>query len=447
MAVYPLLTEKQTFVDANGNLLAGGKLFVYAANTQTKVTSYAETDGASANSNPIVLNSRGEVPNGLYVSGGLQYKLVLAPSTDTDPPTSPIWTRDDLDPLGYVPPSSASSEWISGGAVATQTGATTFTVPGDQRAVFQVGRRVRAVITASPQLTYGTILTSVFGSGVTTVTMTALTTNLDSGLTGTLPDVGILAATNPSVPWYQTRTDTSLSIQSGGTWDAAGFRIGSAASNAPVATLENTTTDANASSLAFYKSRNALATQNGDIFGTVFAYGRDASNVQRFGGYMRWTQNGAAGATWVPGAFALQLVSGAGTDTNVISATTSAVNVPVPLQENATRVFSRNSAYVSAEQTITAGTNVTLAHGLSGVPAIVRVVLRCKTAELGYLVNEEVDMTFQYTFGGGQVQTSSDATNVYITFGNNVNLLNKLSMPNVTTITYANWRWVVRAWF
>lgn len=199
MAVYPLLTEKQTFVDANGNLLSGGKLFVYAANTQTKVTSYAETDGISANSNPIVLNSRGEVPNGLYVSGGIQYKLVLAPSTDTDPPTSPIWTRDDLEPLGYVA-QSALSEWQSSGATATQTGATTFTVSGDQRGTFQIGRRVRAVITAAPQLTYGTVSAAVFGAGITTVTLSPLSTNLDSGMTGTIPDVGLLQADNPSVP-------------------------------------------------------------------------------------------------------------------------------------------------------------------------------------------------------------------------------------------------------
>ncbi|MEL7018712.1 MAG: hypothetical protein AAGL18_08285, partial [Pseudomonadota bacterium] len=65
----------QTFFDANSNELSGGKLFIYQANTTTKVTTFAETDGLSANSNPIVLNSRGEVPNGLYVDGAVQYKL------------------------------------------------------------------------------------------------------------------------------------------------------------------------------------------------------------------------------------------------------------------------------------------------------------------------------------------------------------------------------------
>lgn len=197
--VYALLTEKQTFFDANSNELGGGKLFVYLAGTTTKVTTYAETDGISANSNPIVLNSRGEVPNGLYVEGGNLYKLVLSPSTDTDPPTSPIWTRDDLSPINYVSP-SAISEWQTGGVVATQTGASTFTVSGDQRQIFQAGRRVRAVITAPPQFAYGTIYSSSFGAGVTTVTLAPLSAALDGGLTGTMPDVGLLAASNPSVP-------------------------------------------------------------------------------------------------------------------------------------------------------------------------------------------------------------------------------------------------------
>jgi len=199
MALYPLLTEKQTFFDANSNELSGGKLFIYQANTTTKVTTYAETDGLSANSNPIILNSRGEVPNGLYVDGAVQYKLVLAPSTDTDPPTSPIWTRDDLTPLGFVPVSSLS-EWVASGATATQTGSSTFTVPGDQRQVFQVGRRVRATITAAPQLSYGTVSAASFGAGITTVTLSPVSTSLDSGMTGTIPDVGLLTADNPSVP-------------------------------------------------------------------------------------------------------------------------------------------------------------------------------------------------------------------------------------------------------
>ena len=93
--------------------LTGGKLFVYLAGTTTKATSYTETDGLVANSNPITLNSRGEVPSEALCRGGATYKLVLAPSTDTDPPTS------DLDRITcadyYVAPTTRRRNGESGG--------------------------------------------------------------------------------------------------------------------------------------------------------------------------------------------------------------------------------------------------------------------------------------------------------------------------------------------
>jgi len=94
--VHPLLPDhKPQFLDSNGDPLSGGKLFVYGAGGSTKATTYTESDGVTPNANPVVLDSRGEPPNGVHVATGT-YKLVLAPSTDTDPPTSAIWTRDNI---------------------------------------------------------------------------------------------------------------------------------------------------------------------------------------------------------------------------------------------------------------------------------------------------------------------------------------------------------------
>ena len=126
MTVYALLTEKQTFFDANSVELTGGKLFVYLAGTTTKATSYTETDGLVANSNPITLNSRGRSPSGLYVAGGATYKLVLAPSTDTDPPTSPIWTRDNFRRRLATLPHHSVDAMGSGGATATRSATRSF---------------------------------------------------------------------------------------------------------------------------------------------------------------------------------------------------------------------------------------------------------------------------------------------------------------------------------
>lgn len=93
---YAAPVAKQAFIDNSGNPLNGGKLFVYAAGTITKITTYQDAGLVSPNTNPIILDSVGRTPGGLFVPPGTFFKLTLAPSTDTDPPTSPYWTVDNL---------------------------------------------------------------------------------------------------------------------------------------------------------------------------------------------------------------------------------------------------------------------------------------------------------------------------------------------------------------
>lgn len=84
------------FFDNNGVPLAGGKLFVYNAGTTTKATTYTSSAGSTQNTNPIVLDAAGRVANEIWLTTGALYKFVLSPSTDTDPPTAAIWTKDDI---------------------------------------------------------------------------------------------------------------------------------------------------------------------------------------------------------------------------------------------------------------------------------------------------------------------------------------------------------------
>lgn len=79
----------------------GAKLFTYAAGTTNKQATYTDSTGATPQTNPIILNARGEPTNGagsagLWLQQSVAYKFVLAPSTDTDPPTNPIWTIDNV---------------------------------------------------------------------------------------------------------------------------------------------------------------------------------------------------------------------------------------------------------------------------------------------------------------------------------------------------------------
>ncbi len=87
-------SPKQKFFTNNGAPANKYKLFVYQAGTTTKTTTWTDSTGGSANTNPIILDYRGEC--NLWISPNVSYKYVLAPDTDTDPPTNAIWTVDNL---------------------------------------------------------------------------------------------------------------------------------------------------------------------------------------------------------------------------------------------------------------------------------------------------------------------------------------------------------------
>ena len=81
-------TPKLQFFDANGAPLAGGLLYTYAAGTTTPLASYTDSTGVSANTNPIVLDSRGEA--NVWLSGAI-YKFALYTSAGVL-----IWTVDNI---------------------------------------------------------------------------------------------------------------------------------------------------------------------------------------------------------------------------------------------------------------------------------------------------------------------------------------------------------------
>lgn len=103
----------QRFVDSNGNALSGGLLFTYQSGTTTKFQTYTDSTGNTQNTNPIVLNQRGEAS--VWLVPTQSYKFVLAPANDTDPPTSPIWTEDNILAPSPVAVGNMTDEKGSGG--------------------------------------------------------------------------------------------------------------------------------------------------------------------------------------------------------------------------------------------------------------------------------------------------------------------------------------------
>jgi hypothetical protein len=177
----------------NGIPATGAKVFTYAAGSSTKQNTYTDEGGLTANPNPIILDARGEPPNDIWLTEGQSYKFVFTASTDTDPPTSPIRTIDDI--TGVNDTGVTTSQWVDSGVTPTYVNATQFTLPGDQTTEFQVNRRIKATVTAGT--VYGYISASVFGA-LTTVTVVLDSGTLDSGLSAV--QLGLITPANTSFP-------------------------------------------------------------------------------------------------------------------------------------------------------------------------------------------------------------------------------------------------------
>ena len=87
----PLAGAGWQFFDANGDPLSGGLLYTYAAGTTTPAVTYTSASGATANANPIVLNSAGRPPSEVWLNSSDTYKFALKTAANVD-----IWTMDNI---------------------------------------------------------------------------------------------------------------------------------------------------------------------------------------------------------------------------------------------------------------------------------------------------------------------------------------------------------------
>lgn len=79
----PITLILQFFTNV-GVVLNGGFVYVYAAGTTTQVTTYSDSTGTTANSNPIALSSAGRpvasgtgAPVAVWLAGGVAHKMVV----------------------------------------------------------------------------------------------------------------------------------------------------------------------------------------------------------------------------------------------------------------------------------------------------------------------------------------------------------------------------------
>jgi hypothetical protein len=98
------------FIDANGNPLAGGKLYTYAAGTTTPLATYTTSVGNIANTNPVILDSAGRAS--VWLGTGI-YKFVL---------------KDSANVLSYTTDNISGAYGAMQPAVVATAGQTVFTV-------------------------------------------------------------------------------------------------------------------------------------------------------------------------------------------------------------------------------------------------------------------------------------------------------------------------------
>ena len=202
----PILQDSQ-FTD-NGNFLASGLIWFYEAGSTTPLAAYTSQTGASAWTNPIVLDVRGETGGTIWLAAGQAYKIVLeGPPEYGQSHGVVISTFDNIqgvnDPAS--PTGGTAQNWYTFAGSPVYVSGTQFTLSGDQTSTFQVNRRIRTQ--NSSGVVYGTITASTYTT-LTTVTVANDSGALDTGLNSV--DYGLIEiGTRPSIPLNQRLFTTS----------------------------------------------------------------------------------------------------------------------------------------------------------------------------------------------------------------------------------------------
>ena len=90
------------FFNNDGLPLNAGKIYTYQAGSTTPFTTFTDSNGLIANTNPIILGTDGRPPSTIWLTAGFFYKFVLATSSNVT-----IQTYDNLyGIIGAAPPAA-----------------------------------------------------------------------------------------------------------------------------------------------------------------------------------------------------------------------------------------------------------------------------------------------------------------------------------------------------
>lgn len=194
---------RHRFYNNDGTLASGGKVYIYEPGTTTLKNSYTDSTAASANTNPVILDAKGEA--GIWTSG--LFKLNLLQSDDTQVTGYPV------DMLGSGQSSYDISAFLSGKPANSEI---VLRLPMVRAVTFDVnmaGSKGSASVAATASTTYviaqngTTIGTMVFALGGTSASFVAaasitlaigdiLSVTAPASADATLANVGFILAGN-----------------------------------------------------------------------------------------------------------------------------------------------------------------------------------------------------------------------------------------------------------
>jgi len=420
-------------VDNNGNALSGGKLFVYAAGTTTKINSFTDSTGATPNTNPVILNSRGEA--NVWLTTGTAYKFVLSPSTDSDPPTNAFWTEDNIVGVSTV---AAAFGTISDALAGTST--TLYVNPLMVANAVQQGFNF-AADTGAANAYVGTFIPSVQGrvSGETLLmrmanNSTSSSATFNSGLgvdsAKKATPIGLQAIMAGEVisgtilPFTWSATDNAWQVGHNGTIPAVSWSKPLAKSGSYTYTSADRNRTIFFSGLAADATLTLPAPANFD--GHEFSFvNNDTTDVAPFG---------------VIATPASGLLDG-------VASRKGYTGTKITFCCDGSNWFTKLGSwrYFSGNQTITSAGTLTLAHGLGVIPKRSWISLKCLTGELGYTAGDIVYMPY-YDHNSTNIGTVvvPDATNLTTRFGSAGGVFAILNKTTGASAVATNGNWACR---
>ena len=204
-----------TFLANNGQPMVGGQLFSYLAGTSTPAPTYIDSTGITQNSNPIILNSRGDTANaqggscGVWWPPGTAYKFILQ-----DPLGNVIWSQDNLLP-------ALTSYTIPVGTVTDAMLAPSSVIYAIDQTYFRTAAEIAAGVTptnfgyaAGNVLRYGIVPNS---SGAAAANTTALQALLLPSVTGPVGTIVFPNTTGADIYYFNgnigVRDNVALDLQ------------------------------------------------------------------------------------------------------------------------------------------------------------------------------------------------------------------------------------------